>query len=329
MMIGVRTPFVLVGTAAFLAAVALPGLGQQQPEVVGLSVADLAGRLNVAPGEVTVGSVEEVTWPDGSLGHPEPGRFYTQAEVPGYRVILEAGGTQYEYHTSRTRLFVFCGAVEASGATPGTAPATTPGHGLLPVQPGPSPVSPGASGAAYVCYLRAAPNDPNGNSALVGRRISDRVETVWLDGVTTYAISPTGSILAVRRTSRSTHDLLLKPPGGQPQSLANGFAFRGLSWQGATARFSFWSRERIDAPWSLCLGDTSGTIRKLSVEVAVPIKPTAVQWGTDCGVFSVPISDTSATIYVIEAVTGNLLGPTFQGDEASLVTVPAATRAPQ
>ena len=42
--------------------------------------------------DVTVVSYEDVTWPDGALGCPEPGMSYTQALVPGARLVLEADG---------------------------------------------------------------------------------------------------------------------------------------------------------------------------------------------------------------------------------------------
>jgi hypothetical protein len=62
------------------------------------AVADLAQHLDVAPEAVTVVAARKVTWPDGSLGCPEPGMMYTQALVDGTLVILEANGQQYEYH---------------------------------------------------------------------------------------------------------------------------------------------------------------------------------------------------------------------------------------
>jgi len=330
-MIGGRAPFVLPVAVAFLAAGALPGVGQEQPAVVGLCVADLAERLGLDRTDVAVVSVEETTWPDGSLGHPEPGKLYTPAEAPGYRVVLAAADQQHEYHTSRARLFVYCGPVgePAPVPPPDTGSRRGPDETAVAGDDGAPEAAGDGAGTSYVFYLREMPNDPNGNGMLIARRVSDRADTVWLDRVTAYAVSPTGAVLAVRRTSRSTHDLLLKPPNAPPRVLAGGFAFRGPSWQGATPNFSFWFRDRIDASWRLCLGDTSGTIRKLSVEVAVPVKPTAVQWGPDSGTFTVPVSDTSETIYVIEAGTGSLLSPVFQGYDASLVHVAPAAAAGQ
>ena len=49
-----------------------------------------------------------MTWSDSSLGCPEPGLVYTQALVPGYHVILEQAGTQYDYHADRRGNFSLC-----------------------------------------------------------------------------------------------------------------------------------------------------------------------------------------------------------------------------
>lgn len=53
-------------------------------------------------------TAEEVMWPNGAIGCPQPGRMYTQALVPGYRVVFEADGQTYAYHASRAGTFKFC-----------------------------------------------------------------------------------------------------------------------------------------------------------------------------------------------------------------------------
>ncbi len=62
--------------------------------------ADLVGRLHNDPDTIKLVSVEAVDWPDGCLGVQTPGMMCTMVITPGYRVILEAGGKQYEFHTS-------------------------------------------------------------------------------------------------------------------------------------------------------------------------------------------------------------------------------------
>ncbi len=71
-----------------------------QPEVVAVVIDRLRSRLGVASAEIGLVSAEQEQWPDGCLGAAEPGEMCTQAIVEGYRVILEAGGQKYEFHTN-------------------------------------------------------------------------------------------------------------------------------------------------------------------------------------------------------------------------------------
>ena len=73
---------------------------------------DLARRLLVKPEIITVVSALEVTWPDGGLGCGRPGEMYTQATVPGYRIILAAADKQYPYHSDLRGRFVLVTAVD-------------------------------------------------------------------------------------------------------------------------------------------------------------------------------------------------------------------------
>lgn len=76
-----------------------PSNPDSAPEtVVDRAVLDLVTRTNVSPDAVTVVVAESKTWPDGSLGCPQPGLSYTQALVDGSRVLLEAEGRLYAYH---------------------------------------------------------------------------------------------------------------------------------------------------------------------------------------------------------------------------------------
>ncbi len=70
-------------------------------EIVEQARRDLAARLGRAVAEIRVVEARAVTWPDSSLGCPEPGRMYLQVLTPGYRVILEVEGQRYAYHAGR------------------------------------------------------------------------------------------------------------------------------------------------------------------------------------------------------------------------------------
>jgi hypothetical protein len=99
-----------------------PGLPVVDPQLAGpvdLAVADLEARLGTgAVIEVVV--AHELTWPDGSLGCPEPGVSYTQALVDGYRIELSDGTTTYEYHGAVGEDPFFCEAGIRSGDRQGT-----------------------------------------------------------------------------------------------------------------------------------------------------------------------------------------------------------------
>ena len=65
--------------------------------------ADLAGRLDVDPGGIELVSAEEVSWPDASVGCPQPGMAYAQVVTSGSRIVLESGGERHEYHSDNRR----------------------------------------------------------------------------------------------------------------------------------------------------------------------------------------------------------------------------------
>ena len=79
-------------------------------------------RLGVDPGELEVVSVEEVTWPDGSLGCPEPGMSYTQALVEGSKVVLGHDGRVYVYHAGDDDQPFLCPSDERTAATSSCLP---------------------------------------------------------------------------------------------------------------------------------------------------------------------------------------------------------------
>lgn len=71
-------------------------------------VADAATRGGVDAGSITVVAASAETWPNGALGCPDPGAFYTQAIVHGWKVIVEASGTRLDYRSSGPGRFKLC-----------------------------------------------------------------------------------------------------------------------------------------------------------------------------------------------------------------------------
>lgn len=89
-------------------AAATEATGEVPQEILALFRDDLARRALVKPETITVVSATEQQWPDGALGCPKPGQMYMQMIVPGYRVVLQAGGEKYAYHSDRSGNFVVC-----------------------------------------------------------------------------------------------------------------------------------------------------------------------------------------------------------------------------
>ena len=69
-----------------------------QKAAVALATEDLAGRLGSAVG-ISLTSAEFVQWPDACLGISQPDVACAEVITYGYRIVLEAGGRTYEYHT--------------------------------------------------------------------------------------------------------------------------------------------------------------------------------------------------------------------------------------
>jgi len=81
---------------------------QKAPQAALSARADLAQRLPIDIDTIKLVSVEAVDWPDACMGIQTPGVMCAMVITAGYKVVLEANGKQYEYHTnesgSRVRL---------------------------------------------------------------------------------------------------------------------------------------------------------------------------------------------------------------------------------
>ncbi len=113
-------------------------------------VADAAKRFNVAESAVVLTRAEQVTWPDGSLGCPQPGRMYTQMLVAGFRVAAKTTEGELTYHTDARGNIVSCASgmagqrpVDAVRKPSNHAPARLPRHPIARNLCGDSPQAPG------------------------------------------------------------------------------------------------------------------------------------------------------------------------------------------
>jgi hypothetical protein len=76
--------------------------GTPQPDVVQMAINELSQMTGAAVSEISVVSFEQVDWTDSCLGLGGPAESCLQATTPGWRIVLEAGGQQYEFRTDET-----------------------------------------------------------------------------------------------------------------------------------------------------------------------------------------------------------------------------------
>ena len=124
-----------------------PGAGQGQPQpypppptsassqcnqspAVLAAIRSLASALGLPADQIKLISVEAVEWTDSCLGVSRPDASCLQVITPGYLVVLEANGQQYEYHTNQDGSIVLAATGGALPSDPQAAAASTLAHSL-------------------------------------------------------------------------------------------------------------------------------------------------------------------------------------------------------
>jgi hypothetical protein len=83
--------------------------GEVPEAVMERLIADASARSHVDADAMVVLRAESLVFSDGSLGCPKPDVVYTQAPVPGYRVVLRAGEQTLDYRITERGTLVLCG----------------------------------------------------------------------------------------------------------------------------------------------------------------------------------------------------------------------------
>jgi hypothetical protein len=83
-------------------------IGEVPDDLLDAILAAAAEHSGLSASDIEVVQAEQVTWPDGSLGCPEPDQMYTQALVEGYQVVLDAGGEELDYRVGSGGSFRLC-----------------------------------------------------------------------------------------------------------------------------------------------------------------------------------------------------------------------------
>jgi hypothetical protein len=86
-----------------------PATGEVPASVVEAARAELAKSVGAdAAGAAEIVTAAAVDWPDSSLGCPQPDMMYLQVITPGYQVVLEVDGRQYDVRASTAGGVMLC-----------------------------------------------------------------------------------------------------------------------------------------------------------------------------------------------------------------------------
>lgn len=80
----------------------------EMQKLVDMAVKNLAMSEAIDPSEIEVLQASPVTWPDSSLGCPQPDRGYMQVLTDGSRIVLRVDGRVYNYHSGDNRAPFYC-----------------------------------------------------------------------------------------------------------------------------------------------------------------------------------------------------------------------------
>ena len=85
-----------------------PPTGEVPTAVLDRVTTDAMERTGVAAADLEIIRSESLIFSDGSLGCPKPDVVYTQAPVPGYRVVLDADGQSLDYRVTERGYMMLC-----------------------------------------------------------------------------------------------------------------------------------------------------------------------------------------------------------------------------
>lgn len=212
---------------------------------------DLATRLKLQEKEIKLADAKTVTWPNAALGLPEIGKAYAQVETPGEQLILEAHNRLYLY-TASDKVCKYGG------------PLRTWSYSMLYLQPVENEAN--LNGDLYQCSLIGT------NSIRLATGISD------------YYPQDKGSVIAKRRTSRSSHDLLYVEASqpGKEKILYHALDFGAAAFSKYHEEWAGYVRPGLGSGWKVVISRVGEETSKAKV-LAMPegTQPGEIAWVGD------------------------------------------------
>lgn len=221
------------------------------PSILSKCRADLAKRLKLQEKDISLADAQPVTWSDTALGMPEIGKMYAQMLTPGHRFVLKARNVLYLYTTS--------------------AKACRYG-------------GPVGIWAYSMLYTQPISNEANLNSDLYQCSLLGTNSIRLLSGIADYYPQADGIVVATRRMSRSSFDLLYvqanKP--GKEKMLYHAFAFGAAAFDGSHDRWAAFVRPGVGGGWTVVVGSVSQKESKPRVlRMPEGVQPGEIAWSLD------------------------------------------------
>lgn len=236
--------------------------------------ADLAGRLRIPAEDIQVVSVTPTTFPDSSLGLPRPGEMYAMMITPGHTAVLATQRFRYLYTYAR-QSFRYGGPVDSLDYS--------------------------------ALYLEPIQNEPNLNGNLMQISLCGTNPAMLLAGVSEFYPQHDGSLIALRRTSRSGHELLYLAPGepGDAVRLAAAFYFGDATVNQDGSCWIAFSRSMVGSGWQVTRGSIAGSEEPARLSLPEGTRPVRIYWHQDNPVAEVLAGEKTAFYELLCAEEGD------------------------
>ncbi|HEY3418659.1 MAG TPA: hypothetical protein VGM23_17420 [Armatimonadota bacterium] len=244
-----RYKMILTMVALLVASCVAALAGTVDTAILTKCKADLAKRRNLPAQVITVVDTREMTWPDAALGMPEIGKMYAQVITPGWKIILDAKGMQYLYTASK-KSFRYGGPV--------------------------------ALWSASMLYLQPVPDEPNLNGDLYQCSLLGTNSTLLLTEVSDYYPQAKGMVIATRRTSRSSFELLLVNASNprKAKTLRRSFAFGAAALNEAQDTWAGFIRPTLGTTWNVIVARI-GQEDAQTLPLPDGVQPGQIAWSGD------------------------------------------------
>ncbi len=84
-------------------------LTQEEIKIADIAISNLLNNSNgITPPMISVTDFQAQDFSDTSLGCPQPDQMYSQVITPGYQVVLEAQGKEYDYRLTDEKNVILC-----------------------------------------------------------------------------------------------------------------------------------------------------------------------------------------------------------------------------